>query len=209
MIIAKKAWGALAPLVLVSSFAASAQEAAGPNPADVYVESISYGGSGCPQGTVGQSLSDDRSSLTLIFDSFIASTGPGVPVTESRKNCQINVNLHVPQGWSFALASFDYRGFVELPAGVTASQTATYYFQGAATQSPRSTSFVGPVAKDYLVHDQVPLLSLIWSQCNAVRPININSQIAIVAGSSQAAQITVDSIDGKVRQLFKLAWIRC
>jgi hypothetical protein len=210
MITAKKARGALALLVLVSSFAASAQEAAaGPNPADVYVESISYGGTGCPQGTVAQSFSNDRTAFTLIFDSYIASTGPGLPITESRKACQLNVNLHVPQGWSFAIASVDYRGFVQLPAGATASQEATYYFSGQTVQSARTTNFVGPIARDYLVQDQVPLLSLVWSQCNAVRPLNIKSAVAIVAGSSQSAQITTDSIDGKVKTLFKLAWIRC
>jgi hypothetical protein len=79
--------------------------AAGPNPSQVYVQSISYGGSGCPQGTVGQSISDDRTTFTLIYDQYIASTGPGVPITESRKNCQLNVNLHVPQGWTFTIVS--------------------------------------------------------------------------------------------------------
>jgi hypothetical protein len=56
-------------------------QAAGPDPSKVYIESIGYGGTSCPQGTVGQSISNDRTVATLIFDSFVASSGPTVPVT--------------------------------------------------------------------------------------------------------------------------------
>src|SRR5690606_5732798 len=88
-----------------------------PNPREVYVHSISYGGSGCPQGSVGSSFSNDRKSFTLIFDSFVAYSGAGVPITEARKNCQLNINLRLPNGFSYSVASFDYRGYVSLPRG--------------------------------------------------------------------------------------------
>ena len=32
----------------------------------VYVQSIAYGGTGCPQGTVGQTISDDRSGARIV-----------------------------------------------------------------------------------------------------------------------------------------------
>jgi hypothetical protein len=99
--------------VLIPAAVASAQA---PNPNEVYVDSISYGGSGCPQGSVGSSFANDRKSFTLIFDSFVASQGPGVPITQNRKNCMVNLNLHVPGGWQFSIASVDYRGYVNLPA---------------------------------------------------------------------------------------------
>src|SRR5262245_50167374 len=93
--------------------------AADPNPAEVYLQSISYGGTGCPQGSVANTFSADRKAFTLIFDKFVASSGPGVPITETRKNCQLNINIHVPQGFTYAVHTFDYRGYVQLPAGVT------------------------------------------------------------------------------------------
>lgn len=31
-----------------------------PNPSQVYISSLSYGGTGCPQGSVGTFISDDR-----------------------------------------------------------------------------------------------------------------------------------------------------
>jgi len=182
----------------------------GPNPADVYVQSITYGGSGCPQGTVATSFSDDRETFTMIFDEFIASVGPGVPITEGRKNCQINVNLHIPQGWSFSIATADYRGYVELPAGMTATQESIYYFQGEVAQVSANCNFVGPVSKDYLVHDEIPLTSVVWSSCNVVRPVNANTQVRIVGGKpGTSGQITTDSIDGKVTHILGFQWMKC
>lgn len=178
-----------------------------PNPNEIYVQSISYGGTGCPQGTVGSSFSDDRKTFTLIFDSFVASSGPGVPVTENRKNCQLNVNLHVPQGFTFAVHTFDYRGYVQLPASVTAEQKSIYYYQGETKQASASTRFTGPVAKDYLSRDT--LANVAWMPCARVAPLNINSQVRLTGATNQQAQITVDSIDGKSRTILHLTWRPC
>jgi len=43
--------------------AASTSAAAGPNPSGVYINSIAYGGTGCPQGSVGSFISADRTTL--------------------------------------------------------------------------------------------------------------------------------------------------
>ena len=114
--------------LFVSALIASALAAApGPNPSQTYIAGLTYGGTGCPPGTVASSFSPDRTTFTMIFDSFIASSGPGVPVTDSRKNCQINVDMRYPSGWSYSIVSVDYRGYASLPAGVSATQKATYY----------------------------------------------------------------------------------
>jgi len=179
-----------------------------PNPNEVYVQSISYGGSGCPQGSVGSSFSNDRKSYTLIFDSFVASSGPGVAVTESRKNCQLNVNMRLPNGFSYSIATFDYRGYVQLPAGATAEQKSIYYFQGESSQGSAGTRFVGPIGKDYLSRDTLGLAAMVWMPCGRVVPLNVNAQVRLNAGSRQA-QITTDSIDGKVQHVLGLQFRRC
>src|SRR3954463_5604665 len=85
--------GAVLSLSAVAS--ASAQN---PDPSSPFFLSLRYSGSGCPQGTVGQSLSGDRQTFTLIFDNFVASKGPGVPITENRKNCLLVLSTHTPDG---------------------------------------------------------------------------------------------------------------
>lgn len=69
-------------------------------------------------------------SFTLIFDKYVAQIGPGVATTESRKFCQVNLQLHYPQGFQYSILKTIYRGFAQLDAGVTGSQEATYYFSG-------------------------------------------------------------------------------
>jgi hypothetical protein len=195
-------------LLLVTGLAACLH-AAGPNPADVYVQSISYGGTGCPQGSVGQSISDDRSVFTLIFDSYIASSGPSIPITESRKACQLNINLHIPQGWAVAIGNATYRGYAQLPAGVTGNQTALYHFSGSTQEASARTPLVGPLAKDYTLSDTLPLTTLVWSGCNVVVPFNVNTAVQLTGPTNVLAQMTTDSIDGKATMVLSLQWQRC
>jgi len=182
-----------------------------PDPSQVYVQSITYGGSGCPQGSVATSISDDAQTFTLIFDQFIASVGPKVPLTESRKNCQLNINLHIPSGWQYSIATADYRGFVQLDPKLVATQKSIYYFQGEVAQVSAGTDFTGPANKDYLVHDEIPFESTVWSPCGVIRPINANTQIRIdtTKNPNGSGQMTTDSIDGKVTHKLGFTWMKC
>ena len=156
-------------------------------------------------------MSSDRTSVTLIFDQFVASVGPDVAVKEARKNCQLNVDLHVPQGWSFSIGSVDYRGYVSLDRGLVGTQKSLYYFQGDLTQVSADTVFEGPVSKDYVVRDSIPLNATVWSDCNKTLPLNINASVRIDnrKNSLGRGQLTTDSIDGKVKTVLSLQWKQC
>jgi hypothetical protein len=49
---------------------------------------------------------------------------------DARKFCQINLDLHYPQGFQLSVLSTTFRGFVSLDKGVTATLSALYYFSG-------------------------------------------------------------------------------
>ncbi|TWW08491.1 hypothetical protein E3A20_23810 [Planctomyces bekefii] len=180
-------------------------------PSYVHLRSISHAGSGCAAGTVAENVSADGQAFTLLFDSYIAQIGPGVPLTEKRKNCQINLDLDFPQGWSFTIASIDYRGYGSLQRGVTGLQKATYYFQGDARQVSGQTTFSGPFDQDYQARDQIGLIAEVWSPCGATRALNINSQVRLDNTRSPRSSgiLTVDSIDGSFVTVFNLKWKRC
>ncbi|KAJ3337115.1 hypothetical protein HDU91_001574 [Kappamyces sp. JEL0680] len=148
----------------------------------------------------------------MIFDSFIASAGTGISVREQRKNCQVNVNLNYPSGYSYSIVQVDFRGYVQLAEGVTATQSANYYFSGQQTQASSSVTFKGLISQDYQTTGSIPISSINWSPCGQVLPGNINAQVALT-GSPQAlavgSQITVDSLDGKVTQIYALQWKKC
>jgi hypothetical protein len=205
------------PVLTVPAIGAPATPAAtptpkpqAPDPSKVTINSISYGGTGCPQGSVGSFISDDRLTFTIIFDSFVASIGPGIPITSSRLNCQLNINLQYPSGFQYSVLGTEFRGYAGLDAGVTGVQSANYYFSGSAAQASTSTTFTGPTTGDYLISDNIPFTSTIWSPCGAALPLNVNSQVRLTSTNPQATGLmTEDSIDGKVTFIVGVQWQSC
>ncbi len=175
------------------------------------IRSISYAGSGCPAGTVSQNVAPDLQAFTLIFDSFLAEKGPGIPLSQSRKNCQVALDVDFPSGWSYTVMTVDYRGYVALDAGVRGTQKSTYYFQGQSRQAPLSTVMTGPRSGDYQIRDTLGLSAVVWSPCGAQRALNINAQVRVEGGTSRNAQgmITLDSIDGQLKHVYGIRWQRC
>ncbi|GHJ43483.1 hypothetical protein Cs7R123_08250 [Catellatospora sp. TT07R-123] len=183
--------------LLTTAAVPGVSHAAGPDPGTVYISSITYGGTGCPNGTVGSSISTDRTTATLIFDVFVASTGSGVPATERRKNCQVNLNLHIPRSLAWlAAVKIDHRGYVQVPAGMTGWRGDTLHSPDLIVGKPEQTGIVGPTAKDYRVTDsyvQAPLSSTLCTS-EAVHPDNINAAVRLDGGTG-SGQITLDSLD--------------
>lgn len=181
-----------------------------PPEGSVTIQGVTYGGTGCPQGTLSAQLSDDRTLVTLIFDTYIASIGPTVAVTENRKNCQININIKYPGGFQYSVLSADYRGYAAIQKGVSGTLKSTYYFSGQTAQSSTQYDFVGPVTGDYLKHDEAISTSTIWSPCGANGLLNINSQVRLTATNASASGLlTTDSTDLKFTQVAYVKWQKC
>ncbi len=70
----------------------------------------SYKNNGCPQGRVGFTLSPDSQMLSVLFDDFVVTAGGSSGVTIDRKSYSFAIPIHVPQGYSVAIISMDYRG---------------------------------------------------------------------------------------------------
>ncbi|EPS36951.1 hypothetical protein H072_9549 [Dactylellina haptotyla CBS 200.50] len=181
----------------------------GPDPKTVWIQAITTGGTGCPAGSVAQQISADRSTFTLIFDQYVASIGPGVPVTEGRKNCQLNVHLRYPGGWQYSIFSATYRGYAQLAKGQTGTQKSTYYFSGDPYQTSTQTDFKGPYSSDYAFTDTVDQTSNVWSPCGKDGMLNINSQVRLLGDATKTGLLTTDSVDGKFTQILALSWRRC
>jgi len=196
--------------VTLGESSGSATNATKPDPSQVTIQSISYGGSGCPQNSVGQFISDDKETFTLIFDDMVASIGGGVASTETRKNCQINLNLHYPTGFQYSVLSTTFRGYASLDAGVSGTQSATYYFSGSNTQATATQPFKGPVNADYATPESIPFASAVWAPCGASLPLNINTQVRLTSTKSTAqGLLTQDSLDGKITYVVGLSWRQC
>ncbi len=196
---------ATAAAVLLAAGVAEAQ-----TPPWVRIRNISYAGTGCPAGSVAENLASDYRAFTLLFDTFVAQTGANVPFAEKRKNCQVNLDLDFPNGWSFTVFTVDYRGYAALDRGVTGTQKSTYYFQGQRTGPSLATNLYGPTDRDYQIRDTLGLEAVVWSPCGEKRSLNINSQVRLEARDPNANGVmTIDSIDGELKQTYGIQWRQC
>ncbi|MDB4964975.1 MAG: putative secreted protein [Myxococcales bacterium] len=205
--------GRVAAVLLVSAVAlVSRVAAADPDPGTIYITDMTYNGSGCPLGSTVAHVADDATTFTVIHSQFLAQVGPGIMASEARKNCQINLGLFVPQGFSYAVASVDYRGYAGLAPGANARQKAIYYFEGHPVQGSTAHMFYGPVEDDWHVNETADVAALIWSPCGEKRNLNINAEIRLARGTSPASAssyMTMDSEDGSIETLYHLAWKKC
>ena len=107
------------------------------------IRSIQHAGSGRPAGSVAENVSPDRTAFTVLFDSFIAEIGPGLPLSTKRKNCQLLFDFDYPSGWQFALLTLDSRGYVSLERGVSGTQKVASTFRGSSRRGRSAPSSTG------------------------------------------------------------------
>ena len=51
---------------------------------------------------------EDPPPFGVTYRDFVAQAGGDSRPTDFRRNCQINLQIHVPQGFTFAIAGADY-----------------------------------------------------------------------------------------------------
>ncbi|KAF2185469.1 hypothetical protein K469DRAFT_726653 [Zopfia rhizophila CBS 207.26] len=181
-----------------------------PSGHEVEITAVTYGGTGCPDKTVQGILSDDRTTITLSFDTYTVQSGPSIPATERRKFCQLQLKLRYPSGFQYSVFGADYRGYASLEKGVQGIAQSTYYFSGQQQQNTLPTNFTGPVEGNYLKHDEIDAGSAIWSPCGEQGMLNIKSEVRIVPLSATGLNLlTVDTVDAKFTQKYFVQWQKC
>lgn len=184
------------------------------DPKSVFIEGIDYAGSGCKAGSAAVSHADDFQTFTLSFDSYVANIGPGVPFTDKRKNCNLNVKLHYPPGFQYTLYTIDYTGFADLQKGINANQQSQYWFAGFNQKATLQTTFYGPLTKTYTFTDTLANEAWVWSPCGASTTLNINTQLLLTSTDPKSSGlITTDvtdiSVKTKQRYTYGINWRRC
>jgi len=183
-----------------------------PAPTGFNITSLGVNGSGCPPGSAYYLLSTDHTAVTITFSQFGAEAGPGISISQNRKNCQATLGVHVPGGFSFGVATVDYRGYYQLDSKVSATQDATYYFQGQLEEATAHSDLLGPVAgDDYTYRDEFDITSTSYSPCGEDTVLNINTAIRVnnANNTKGSGYISTDSIDTSLLQTFSFQWQTC
>ncbi|MEU8515865.1 DUF4360 domain-containing protein [Kitasatospora sp. NPDC048722] len=185
-----------------------------PTPPDrIVIDVATVNGSGCPVGTAAVAVSPDNTAFTVTYSQYLAQVGVGSKPTDFRKNCQLDLRVHVPQGFTYAIASTDYRGYAHLENGATGIQRAGYYFQGDPQTAYGTHRFNGPRDDNWQATDTVDVAALVWAPCGEERNFNINTELRVAAGTSDPSTttsfMTMDSTDGSINTVYHLAWKTC
>ncbi|WP_371615382.1 DUF4360 domain-containing protein [Streptomyces sp. NBC_00454] len=202
--------GAAAALIATGAPAQAAPITVPPD--KIVIELATVNGSGCREGTAAIAVSPDNTAFTVTYSEYLAQVGAGAPPTAFRKNCQLNLRVHVPNGFTYAIVQADYRGFASLQRGAWGQERANYYFQGMSQTAQRTHQFNGPVDDNWQSTDKTEYADLVWAPCGEQRNFNINTELRVGAGTSgpQALNfMAMDSTDASVNTLYHLAWQTC
>ncbi len=184
-----------------------------PPPTDkVVVDVVSVNGSGCPAGSAAVSVSPDNTAFTVTYSNYLAQVGPNTKPTDFRKNCQLGIVVHVPQGFTYAIASADYRGFAHLEPGASGQERANYYFQGMSQTKTVAHKLAGAYNDDWQNTDTTDIGALSFEPCGEERNFNINTELRVDAGSSDRSKtsfMTMDSTDNSLTTTYHFAWKDC
>lgn len=95
------------------------------------ITEVTWAGTGCPPGSVSADIGEEATLVSLSFSKYVAATGTGQSASDARKNCDVRITLHYPQGWSWTVATTDMRGYARIPTGCSGRLGATYFFSGS------------------------------------------------------------------------------
>lgn len=175
---------------------------------DIALGEAQYGGTGCPVGTASVALSPDAKALSILFDQYVAEAGGAKSF--DRKNCNIAIPVHVPNGYSVSILSIDYRGFVGLPAGGRAQLNVDYFLAGAGAGVRTTKRFTGAQNQDYLTSDALGVEAMVWSACGADTVLRANTTMQVFSNARRdQAMATVDSADVQAGLVYHIAIRKC
>lgn len=168
----------------------------------------SYGGTGCPGGSASVSLAPDEQSVSILFDQYVVEAGGDRSF--DRKNCNIAVPVHVPQGYSVSVFAIEYRGFTGLPSGARATLAVDYFLSSGGRSVRTSKTFRGPSTEDYIKRDQLGMEAVVWTRCGESTNLRANTSMMVASNRwGDQAMATVDSADISGGLVYHLQWKRC
>lgn len=202
-----------AALLVPAAFTPAAQWHGAPPPQDrMVIDVVAANGSGCPGDSAKIQVSPDNTAFTVTYSDFIAQSGPTARPTDGRKNCQMALDVHVPSGYTYAVAGADYRGYGHLEKGASGSETASYYFQGERHTTRIRHDFRGWMDTDWQQSDRVEVASMSFLDCGEQRYLNVNTELRVDGGPSSrkaTSFLTMDSSDGSLDTTYHVAWRKC
>ncbi|MDC0749078.1 DUF4360 domain-containing protein [Polyangium mundeleinium] len=190
--------------------AAFSAEARAEAPGAFALRDLKYAGAGCPEGSVAYLASQDAAAFTILFSKLYAEIGPNVDRDDAKKRCNLTLLFEVPPGWSFAIEGGDVRGYAFLEAGLTGIVRSIYSFPGLSREERAfEMVFQGVMDEIYEKHDVLAPDHPV--PCTGRKNLHIKTDALLDdrLARGKSGLLTVDSVDGVVRQTYRLRWAHC
>ncbi|MBF0300104.1 MAG: DUF4360 domain-containing protein, partial [Oligoflexia bacterium] len=182
---------------------------------EIILNAPSYGGNGCPRGTFSATLSPDKSSLSLIFDKYVAQAGGSSGIKSDNKTCNILIPITISAGYSMAIVRSDYRGFIAIPSGANANIKTDYFFHGyPGFHDEKSWDGVDGVNNDdYFFSREISENKRQWSHCGKKVNLHVNTNLKVRTNTNNqdvyASLDTIDIASARGGVIYKLLFKKC
>lgn len=174
----------------------------------------SYGGNGCPQGTMRAVFAPDNLSFSILFDQFVAEVSDSKPRRDVI-SCEAYIPIAIPDGMQMEITRVDFRGFVGLPDRAQAQLHSIFNFRGRGGDGDKMNlrfRFQGPVMDNYEISTDAMQAQqdTELSPCGGSFHLRVMNQLRLVnPAKGQPASVTIDSIDGQQNAVYYVNWRAC
>ncbi len=149
------------------------------------ITSISASGTGCPSESFSTYVSEDAQAFTLSFDQYSAELSAGLQ-RSARKNCEVQMEMSVAPGWTFALVQADARGYAGIDSGVSATMRMYSRQDRKPYMHMSQTQLKGEYYGDYTTSGKVAVSAYQWSSCSpGTKRVNIFTDVNLQRLSSK------------------------
>jgi hypothetical protein len=190
----------------------------------------SYGGNGCPDGTMSVAFAPDNLSFSILYDQFVAQVDPASSpkkggAQKDTMSCSINVPIEIPENMRMEITRVDFRGFAGLPQGAKAQLVSNFDFLGdnrayggkhrGSDQFNLRQVFTGPMMENYEITTDDMTRSRRFSEsekspCGGSTQLRIANRLQISSRSaSESSTVTLDSIDTSGVTVYYVNWSKC
>lgn len=185
-------------------------------PGRVPVGRPTWGGNGCPAGTMNVVFAPDNLSFSILFDQFVAQASGNGGERRDVMICDALIPIEIPPNMQMEITRVDYRGFIALPQQGRAQLQALFNFRGRGGDGDRLNlrfNFQGPVTDNYvistdLLNDSSPNTEI--SPCGGSTVLRVFNRLQVLTRTpGEQAQATIDSIDGQANAVYYVNWRAC
>lgn len=159
----------------------------------------SYGGTGCPEGTVTSVVSNSRATVNLKLNEMETLTGDQTGAALSRKACALSIPVTMPAGKMIESIQATYEGNAVVADGATVKFQSEHFIAGTAGKVNRLTLEANEGSAFRITQN-----SKIESACGANVAIRMN--FSLLNQSAASASLSAGIID---RVKYKLNFADC